>query len=141
MVISGIGYSLLDTPVKDMFLPGARSSAGFPSPADDYLEKSLDLNELLISNKVATFFMRVEGDSLKASGIRNGDMLIVDRSINPTHGKIVVAVVAGELVVRRVESQDGKLVLKSDDTSIKHEVIDGEEIQVWGVATSSVHIL
>ncbi len=91
MVVSKIGYSVFDSPVKDMFLPGARSSAGFPSPADDYLEKSLDLNELLVSNKVATFFMRVEGDSLKASGIRNGDMLIVDRSINPTHGKIVVA--------------------------------------------------
>ncbi len=124
-----------------MFVPGARSSAGFPSPADDYLEKSLDLNELLISNKVATFFMRVEGDSLKASGIRHGDVLIVDRSINPAHGKIVVAVVAGELVIRRVESLDGKLVLTSDDASIEREVIDGEEIQVWGVATSSVHPL
>lgn len=124
-----------------MFVPGARSSAGFPSPADDYLEKTLDLNELLISNKVATFFMRVEGDSLKPSGIRHGDMLIVDRSINPTHGKIVVAVVSGELVIRRVESRDGKLVLTSDDASVKHEVIDGEEIQVWGVATSSVHVL
>ncbi len=124
-----------------MFLPGARSSAGFPSPADDYLEKCLDLNELLISNKVATFFMRVEGDSLKSSGIRNGDMLIVDRSITPTHGKIVVAVVSGELVVRRVESTDGKLILTSDDATIKHEVIDGDEIQVWGVATSSVHVL
>lgn len=124
-----------------MFLPGARSSAGFPSPADDYLEKCLDLNELLISNKVATFFMRVEGDSLKSSGIRNGDMLIVDRSITPTHGKIVVAVVSGELVVRRVESIDGKLILTSDDATIKHEVIDGDEIQVWGVATSSVHVL
>ncbi|MBX9949932.1 MAG: translesion error-prone DNA polymerase V autoproteolytic subunit [Candidatus Obscuribacterales bacterium] len=141
MVASQIGYSVLDSLIHEMFLPGARSSAGFPSPADDYLEKSLDLNELLIANKVATFFMRVEGDSLKASGIRNGDMLIVDRSINPSHGKIVVAVVSGELVVRRVESRDGKLVLTSDDASIESAVIDGEEIQVWGVATSSVHIL
>lgn len=124
-----------------MILPGARSSAGFPSPADDYLEKGLDLNELLITNKVATFFMRVEGDSLKASGIRNGDILIVDRSINVTPGKIVVAVVSGELVVRRVESQNGKLVLTSDDAAIEQEVIDGEEIQIWGVATSSVHQL
>lgn len=124
-----------------MFLPGARSSAGFPSPADDYLEKTLDLNELLINNKVATFFMRVEGDSLKPSGIRHGDMLIVDRSINATHGKIVVAVVSGELVIRRIESRDGQLVLTSDDASVKHEVIDGEEIQIWGVATSSVHVL
>lgn len=127
--------------MSDMFLPGARSSAGFPSPADDYLEKSLDLNELLISNKVATFFMRVEGDSLKASGIRHGDMLIVDRSINASHGKIVVAVVSGELVVRRVESTKGKMTLISDDSTIKSEVVDGEDVQIWGVATSSVHHL
>lgn len=127
--------------MSDMFLPGARSSAGFPSPADDYLEKSLDLNELLISNKVATFFMRVEGDSLKASGIRHGDMLIVDRSINASHGKIVVAVVSGELVVRRVESTNGKMTLISDDSTVKSEVVDGEDVQIWGVATSSVHHL
>jgi len=141
MVIFLVGYLSTLISFPNMFLPGARSSAGFPSPADDYLEKCLDLNELLISNKVATFFMRVEGDSLKSSGIRNGDMLIVDRSITPTHGKIVVAVVSGELVVRRVESTDGKLILTSDDATIKHEVIDGDEIQVWGVATSSVHVL
>lgn len=124
-----------------MIVPGARTSAGFPSPADDYLEKSLDLNELLITNRVATFFMRVEGDSLKASGIRNGDILIVDRSINAVAGKIVVAVVSGELVIRRVESKNGKLVLTSDDALIQHEVIDGQEVQVWGVATTSVHPL
>ncbi|MBA3858346.1 MAG: DNA polymerase V [Cyanobacteria bacterium PR.3.49] len=121
--------------------PGARTSAGFPSPADDYLEKSLDLNELLITNKVATFFMRVEGDALKASGIRNGDILIVDRSINAVPGKIVVAVIAGELVVRRVESQDGKFVLTSDDPDVAAEVFDGEDVQIWGVATTSVHPL
>ena len=121
--------------------PGARTSAGFPSPADDYLEKSLDLNELLITNKVATFFMRVEGDFLKPSGIRNGDILIVDRSINPVPGKIVVAVVGGEMVVRRMESRDGKLVLVSDDPSIAAQSFDGEDIQIWGVATTSVHPL
>jgi len=120
-------------------LPGLRTSAGFPSPADDYLEKSLDLNELLITNKVATFFMRVEGDSLKSNGIRNGDILIVDRSINVVPGKIVVAVVAGELVLRRVESRNGELVLASDD--VERETIDGEEVQIWGVATNSIHPL
>lgn len=121
--------------------PGARTSAGFPSPADDYLEKCLDLNELLITNKVATFFMRVDGDSLKPSGIRNGDILIVDRSINAAPGKVVVAVVSGELVVRRLESRDGKLVLASDDPSVAEEIFEGEDVQIWGVATSSVHPL
>lgn len=121
--------------------PGARTSAGFPSPADDYLEKCLDLNELLITNKVATFFMRVAGDALKPSGIRNGDILIVDRSINAVAGKIVVAVIDGELVVRRVESLDGRLFLTSDDAPAEAVAIDGEDIQIWGVATTSVHPL
>lgn len=127
--------------LEEMQLPGSRSSAGFPSPADDYLEKSLDLNDLLITNKVATFFMRVEGDSLKESGIRHGDMLILDRSINAVSGKTVVAVISGELVVRRVEMLDGKLHLTSDDLSLTPVVVDGEEIQIWGVATSVVHQL
>jgi DNA polymerase V len=124
-----------------MHLPGSRSSAGFPSPADDYIDKQLDLNELLVQNRPATFFMRVDGGALQSAGINHGDMLIVDRSINATQGKIVVAIVAGELVVRRVENLDEKLVLTSDETSDSHEFVDGEEIQIWGVATSVIHQL
>jgi DNA polymerase V len=126
--------------VPGMYLPGSRSSAGFPSPADDYIDKQLDLNELLIQNRPATFFMRVDGNALQSSGINHGDMLIVDRSINATQDKIVVAVVAGELVVRRAENSDNKLILTSDENS-GHEVVDGDDIQIWGVATSVIHQL
>jgi DNA polymerase V len=124
-----------------MTAPGNRSSAGFPSPADDYLDIALDLNELLIKNKTATFFMRVEGDDLAASGIRHGDLLIVDRSVNAAAGKTVVAVASGELVLRRMEKEDGKLVLVSDNATVAPVAFDGEDVQIWGVATSVVHQL
>lgn len=127
--------------VSGMYLPGSRSSAGFPSPADDYIDKQLDLNELLIQNRPATFFMRVDGSSLKSAGISHGDMLIVDRSVNAAHGKVVVAVVAGELVVRRAENFNDKLVLLSDESLDQQQTVDGEEIQIWGVATSVIHQL
>ncbi len=124
-----------------MYLPGTRSSAGFPSPADDYIDKTLDLNELLIKNRAATFFMRVDGDCLKASGISNQDLLIVDRSVSAAHGKIVVAVVDGELVVRRLEKQGDDLVLTADVETSDRPKADGEAIQIWGVVTHVVHHL
>jgi DNA polymerase V len=117
---------------------GSRTSAGFPSPADDYLDKALDLNALLIKNRVATFFMRVDGNALEASGIKHDDMLIVDRSITAAPGKIVVAVVVGDLVVRKVEMHSEKMVLTADDPSTAI-VLDGQDIQIWGVVTSVVH--
>jgi DNA polymerase V len=77
-------------------------SAGFPSPANDYLEKSLDLNEFLIKNPPATFFVEIQGDSMIGAGIHSGDILIVDRSLEAVHNKIVVAVVNGEFTVKRL---------------------------------------
>jgi len=124
-----------------MFIPGNRSSAGFPSPADDYIEPTLDLNQLLIKNKVATFFMRADGDALKDHGINHGDLLIVDRSIAPTAGKTVVAVIDGELVLRLVEKIDGKLALIYDQSGGETAIVNGEDTQVWGVITSVVHQL
>jgi DNA polymerase V len=76
-------------------------SAGFPSPADDYLENKLDLNQHLIKNPPATFFVRVTGDSMVDAGIYSGDILVVDRSLNPKDGNIVIAVINGELTVKR----------------------------------------
>src|SRR2546422_657629 len=83
-------------------------SAGFPSPADDYIEGKLDLNEYLVKHKAATFFWRVTGDSMTGAGIHSGDLLIVDRSIEPTYGSVVIAVLDGELTVKRIEIHDGK---------------------------------
>jgi len=124
-----------------MFIPGNRSSAGFPSPADDYIDKPLDLNELLISNKTATFFMRVDGDDLLASGIRHGDLLLVDRSVTATPGKTVVAVVDGELILRKMERQGQTMVLVSDLETVKPITFDGDDVQIWGVASYVVHQL
>ena len=76
-------------------------SAGFPSPADDYIDRQLDLNELLIKKPAATFFIRVAGDSMIGAGIHHDDILIVDRSLEPANNKIVIAVVDGELTVKR----------------------------------------
>ncbi|MBC8310663.1 MAG: translesion error-prone DNA polymerase V autoproteolytic subunit [Phycisphaerales bacterium] len=96
--------------------------SGFPSPADDFIERSLDLNEQLVANPISTFFMRASGHSIVSEGIHDGDLLIVDRSITPTLGSIVVAVINGELTVKRLDNQESKIV-------------------VWGVVTWSVHRL
>lgn len=115
-------------------------SAGFPSPADDYIEDRLDLNELLVSNKPATFFLRVKGDSMLNAGIHDGDIIVVDRSLQPVHRAIVVAVVDGELTVKR-------LIIRADITELHAEnpkyaplrLQEGQELTIWGVVTSSVH--
>src|SRR4029079_15859199 len=90
----------------------SRIAAGFPSPADDYLEKRLDLNDLVIKPPAATFFVCVEGDSMRDAGILSGDILVVDRSIEPSHGKIVVAVLNGEFTVKRLHADSVRVALK-----------------------------
>ncbi|MBT7942156.1 MAG: translesion error-prone DNA polymerase V autoproteolytic subunit, partial [Alphaproteobacteria bacterium] len=85
--------------------------AGFPSPADDYMEGALDLNEHLIRRPAATFFLRVLGDSMTGAGIHSGDLLIVDRSIHPIDGHIVIAVIDGELTVKRLSRRRGRVCL------------------------------
>ena len=91
----------------------ARVPAGFPSPADDHLDRPLDLHEYLISNEAATFMVRVSGDSMSGAGILDGDILVVDRSLSPRTGHIVVAVLDGELTVKRLHSARGAMALGS----------------------------
>ena len=96
--------------VEELRLPliGERVEAGlpgfpgFPSPADDFIERPLDLNEQLVSNPIATFFVRASGNSMDGAGIHDGDLLVVDRSVTPAHGKVVIAVVDGGLTVKRL---------------------------------------
>jgi len=115
-------------------------SAGFPSPADDYIEERLDLNELLISNKPATFFLRVQGDSMVNAGIHHGDIIVVDRSLQPVHRAIVVAVVDGELTVKRLISHAGITELHAENSKYAPiRLQEGQELIIWGVVTSSVH--
>ncbi len=115
--------------------------AGFPSPADDYLESTLDLNELLIKHPVATFFVRVSGHSMVHAGIHDRDILIVDRSLPPVHGKIVVAAVDGQLTVKRLKkTKDGKVWLVPENNDFPAiEVKPEQDIYIWGVVTNVIH--
>jgi len=114
-------------------------AAGFPSPADDYIEGRLSLDEHLISNKDATFFVRAKGNSMVGAGIFDGDLLVVDKSLTPTSGDIVIAIVDGDLTVKRLINRGGKVILKPENPRCKEiEFKEGQELQVWGVVTSSV---
>ena len=119
---------------------GSRVEAGFPSPADDYLEGGLDLNEHLIEHPAATFFLRVSGDSMTGAGIHAGDILIVDRSIAPGDGKIVIAAVDGELTVKRLYRRDGHIRLLSENPRYPPININaGQDLHIWGVVIHAIH--
>ncbi|MCA1631429.1 MAG: translesion error-prone DNA polymerase V autoproteolytic subunit [Acidobacteria bacterium] len=117
-------------------------SAGFPSPAEDYIEGRLDLNKHLIKHPAATFFVRVAGDSMTGSGIHPGDILVVDRSIEPQDASVVIAVLDGELTVKRISRRGGRLYLVPDNSLYQPlEILEGMEFEVWGVVTSVIHSL
>jgi DNA polymerase V len=119
----------------------SQPAAGFPAPGDDLVEKPLDLNDLLIDNPTATFFVRVAGDSMEGAGIFNGDILVVDRSVTPKDGSIVVAAVFGELVVKRLSKYPNKAVLVSENDAYEPIVItDVDDIFIWGVVVGSARI-
>ncbi|MGM0541775.1 MAG: LexA family protein [Pseudomonadota bacterium] len=113
--------------------------AGFPSPADDYIEKRLDLNEKLIGNKEATFLLVVQGDSMQNIGIKDGDTLIVDRSLEPKNGKIVIAALDGELTVKRLSMKStGTWLVPENDDYPPILVREESDIVIWGVVTSAI---
>ncbi|MBM2816811.1 MAG: mutasis and repair, UmuD protein [Ignavibacteria bacterium] len=115
-------------------------SAGFPSPADDYLERRLDLNEFLIRNPSATFFVRVTGDSMNNAGIYSQDILIVDRSLQAKDGNIVIAVINGELTVKRLHFVKKKIYLLPENNKYKPiEITQEMNFEVWGVVTTVIH--
>jgi DNA polymerase V len=117
-------------------------AAGFPSPAEDYLEGKLDLNKYLIKHPAATFFVRVTGDSMIAAGIHPGDILIVDRSIEPADKKVVIAVIEGELTVKRIRRLKDKIVLMPENENYKPlQIDDGMNFEIWGVVTNVIHPL
>lgn len=114
-------------------------TAGFPSPADDYLDKSLDLNKYLISNPSATFFVKVEGDSMSNAGIVSGDILIVDRSIDKPFGKIIVALLNNEFTVKRLIKSKNKIYLVPENPKYPNiEITEFVDFHVWGVVTGLV---
>jgi len=116
---------------------------GFGAAADDYMERGIDLNEQLIVNKPATFFFRMNGDAMIEDGIFSGDILIVDRSIKPLNGKLIVAVLDGELLVRRLQKNFNNVELVAANKkmgSIQLSVFD-DRSNVWGVVTCVIHVL
>ncbi len=114
--------------------------AGFPSPADDYIETYLDLNEHLIKHPAATFFVTASGDSMTGAGIQSGDMLIVDKSLDASHGKIVIAAIDGELTVKRLSRQGGRVQLLPENDAYKPiDITDEQDLVIWGVVTHVIH--
>jgi len=119
-------------------LVGPRVAAGFPSPADDYMEDYLDLNQLLISEKESTYLVRVKGESMINIGIFPKDLLIVDRSRDPIDGDIVIAVLDGELTVKRLEKRGHRVALVAENKKFPPIVVrEDQEFLVWGIVTGS----
>lgn len=139
MKIVEISKPILNNPIS---LPLFTSSvqAGFPSPAEDYVEKQLDLNELIIQHPAATFFVRVEGESMTDANIHSGDILVVDRSIACSNGKIIIAVVNGEFTVKRYLIDNDGIYLVPENSNYPILKIEKEvDFQVWGVVTYVIH--
>jgi DNA polymerase V len=120
-------------------LYGHKVEAGFPSPADDYIEGRLSLDTHLIQHRDATFFVRAKGNSMVGAGIFDGDLLVVDRSLTPSSGDIVIAVLDAELTVKRFIQRDELVILKPENPDFKEIILhEGQELQVWGVVTSTI---
>ena len=115
-------------------------SAGFPSPADDYIDKKLDLNEHLIKNPSSSFLIKVKGDSMIDAGINSGDILIVDRSLEPADGKIVIGVIDNEFTVKRIICKGKKLFLQAENKTYSPiEITEDMEFKIWGVVSYAIH--
>ena len=114
--------------------------AGFPSPADDYLEGKLDLNKHLIKHPTATFFVRAAGQSMIKSGIHHGDILVVDRSLEAKNGKIVIAAIDGQLTVKRLKkSSQGTYLMPENDEYEPIKIEENNDVVIWGVVTNVLH--
>jgi DNA polymerase V len=118
----------------------SRIPAGFPSPATDYLDDGLDINDLVIRHPAATFFVRVEGESMIGAGIHPGDTLVVDRAERPTDRAVVVAILNGAFTVKRMCRREGQIVLTSENEQMPPIQLSAEmDFEVWGVVTYVIH--
>ncbi|MBD3363023.1 translesion error-prone DNA polymerase V autoproteolytic subunit [Candidatus Dojkabacteria bacterium] len=114
--------------------------AGFPSPADDFLDKSIDMNEFLIKHPAATYFVRAEGNSMINSGIFSGDILVVDKSLEPSNNSIVIASIDGEFTVKKFVKKNHSIFLKPSNGKFrKIQITKDCEFEIWGVVTFVIH--
>jgi DNA polymerase V len=125
--------------INPAFLPisGSNVCAGFPSPADDYLEEPIDLSELLVTRKAATFLWRVQGQSMIDAGIYDGDILIVDRSVEPRPGQVVVAIINGEHSIKQL--LPGMHLAFANKSMPEFRLPDNAEVEIWGIVTWNLH--
>ena len=115
-------------------------SAGFPSPAEEYVEQLLSLDEHLVKHPQATYLAKVKGDSMMEAGINTGDVLIIDKSLTPANNKIVVAIIDGEFTVKRYIKEKGEISLVPANNAYKPIKVNGsQDIKVWGVVTYIIH--
>ena len=116
--------------------------AGFPSPAEDYIETTLDLHRHIVRNPPATFFVHASGDSMTGAGIFDGDILVVDRSLVPVSGRVVIAALEGELTVKRLVKRKGETLLVPENSGFDPiDITNHEDIIIWGVVTYVLHSL
>ena len=116
------------------WLVGQGVSAGFPSPADDFKEVRISLDKELVKNKDATFYARVSGDSMIEAGLDDGDLIVIDRSLDPENGKIAVCFIDGDFTVKRIKKEKNKLYLIPENKRYKTiEINEGDELIIWGI--------
>jgi DNA polymerase V len=130
----------MDMPREGLPLFLSPVAAGFPSPAEDYVDRKLDLHAHLVKNHAATFFLRAYGDSMIRAGILDGDLLVVDRSLEAGNGSIVIAAVGGELTVKYLARKNGRVLLvPANDEYPEFDITDQEDALIWGVVTYAIH--
>tara|TARA_B100000242_G_C43014944_1_gene471938 strand:+ start:512 stop:1078 length:567 start_codon:yes stop_codon:yes gene_type:complete len=134
-VINFINNSNISLPLYSSKVP-----AGFPSPADDHMEGKLDLNTHLIKHPTATFFVKASGESMLGAGIHDGDILVVDRSLEPRKGRVVIAAVDGQLTVKRLQKKGSKTFLVPENKKFRSiELSENNDVMIWGVVTNVIH--
>ncbi len=134
-VMNFINNNTLSLPLYSSKVP-----AGFPSPADDHMEGKLDLNTHLVKHPTATFFVKASGDSMIGAGIHDGDILVVDRSLEPRQSRIVIAAVDGQLTVKRLKKKGKKIFLVPENKKFRSiELNENNDVKVWGVVTNVIH--
>ncbi len=130
-----VGEKTIDVPFYQSNVP-----AGFPSPAENFMDLDLSLQDYLVQNPSATFCVRVTGDSMKNAGISSGDVMIVDRALEPKNNTIVLAVLDGEFTVKRIQKKANELFLKPENKDFKAiQITEEMNFQVWGVVTHIIH--
>ena len=117
-------------------------SAGFPSAAEDYIDSQITLHELIVHNPASTFFLRASGDSMLGVGIHDGDLLVVDRSLEASHNRVVIAALDGELLVKKLHRKGGRVLLKSANEGYPDfDISEREHVHIWGVVSYVLHKL